>query len=671
MSNKNYNYLTNEKSPYLLQHANNPVNWYSWCDEAFKKAKEENKPIFLSIGYSTCHWCHVMAHESFEDDEVASILNKSFISIKVDREERPDIDSIYMTVCQRLTGSGGWPLTIFMTPDQKPFFAGTYFPKENKYGAIGFISLLQTISNKWSTSKDEIISSSDKIINSLQNDFDPTNNNEGLSKKALKDGFLLSSQLFEPKYGGFGPAPKFPTPHKLMFLLNFGIIENMVNPTEMVEKTLISMFRGGLYDHIGYGFSRYSTDNKWLIPHFEKMLYDNALLIMIYLDTYMITKNPLYKKVAINTLDFILRDMTNKDGGFYSALDADTDGEEGKFYTFTYKEIIELLGEEDGSYFCEYFNATEEGNFEGKNILNLLDNYNYNKEDKKIDILRKKVFDYRNKRNTLNKDDKVLTSWNALTIAALAKSYKVLNDENYLNAANKNLTFIKSKLTDKDGRLLARYRDGESKYNGYLDDYAYLIFALIELYEATLNICYLEDALKFTKDMVNLFWDNENFGFFLYGKDSENLIANPKEIYDGALPSGNSVASYILVKLSKITGDKTFIELANNQLNAFYLTVKEMPMAYTFYLTALLLELYDSKELICVAKDLNDVKELKNSLSNNFIPNLTVVLKTNENSEKLEELIPYLKNYDFKNETITYYLCENNKCSPPSNILPI
>lgn len=671
MSNKNYNYLTNEKSPYLLQHANNPVNWYSWCDEAFKKAKEENKPIFLSIGYSTCHWCHVMAHESFEDDEVASILNKSFISIKVDREERPDIDSIYMTVCQRLTGSGGWPLTIFMTPDQKPFFAGTYFPKENKYGAIGFISLLQTISNKWSTSKDEIISSSDKIINSLQNDFDPTNNNDGLSKKALKDGFLLSSQLFEPKYGGFGPAPKFPTPHKLMFLLNFGIIENMVNPTEMVEKTLISMFRGGLYDHIGYGFSRYSTDNKWLIPHFEKMLYDNALLIMIYLDTYMITKNPLYKKVAINTLDFILRDMTNKDGGFYSALDADTDGEEGKFYTFTYKEIIELLGKEDGSYFCEYFNATEEGNFEGKNILNLLDNYNYNKEDKKIDILRKKVFDYRNKRNTLNKDDKVLTSWNALTIAALAKSYKVLNDENYLNAANKNLTFIKSKLTDKDGRLLARYRDGESKYNGYLDDYAYLIFALIELYEATLNICYLEDALKFTKDMVNLFWDNENFGFFLYGKDSENLIANPKEIYDGALPSGNSVASYILVKLSKITGDKTFIELANNQLNAFYLTVKEMPMAYTFYLTALLLELYDSKELICVAKDLNDVKELKNSLSNNFIPNLTVVLKTNENSEKLEELIPYLKNYDFKNETITYYLCENNKCSPPSNILPI
>ncbi|MBX7394028.1 thioredoxin domain-containing protein [Clostridium chauvoei] len=671
ISDKKHNYLINEKSPYLLQHAYNPVNWYSWCNEAFDKAKRENKPIFLSIGYSTCHWCHVMAHESFEDKEIASLLNEHFISIKVDREERPDIDSIYMTFCQKTTGRGGWPLTIFMTPDQKPFFAGTYFPKENRYGTIGLISLLDNIANKWSTEKEKIISTSNKILISLENDFKPTTSTEELSKKAVKDGFLLSSQLFEPKYGGFASAPKFPAPHKLMFLLNFGIIEDMINPTEMVEKTLISMFKGGLYDHVGFGFSRYSTDDKWLVPHFEKMLYDNALLILAYLDIYQVTKNPLYKRIVINTFDFIIRDMTSEDYSFYSALDADSDGEEGKFYTFTYKELLKLLGEDDGNYFNEYFNVTEEGNFEGKNILNLLGNYNYNKEDERINSLRKKVFDYRNKRFVLNKDDKVLTSWNALTIAAFARGYKILNDEKYLDIANKNLSFIKAKLIDKNGRLLARYRDGEAKYKAYLDDYAYLIFALLELYEATFDIKYLEDALNFKDDMIKLFWDTKDFGFYLYGNDSETLIVNPKEIYDGALPSGNSVASYVLVKLSKLTGDSKLIEITNKQLTTFYSTVKNMPMAYTFYLMALLLELYPSKELICVTENVEDIKALKSTLSNKFIPNLNIIVKTIDNKDSLQKLIPYSKNYNLKNNKTTYYLCEDNNCSSPSNDLLI
>ena len=667
--NKKINHLIKEKSPYLLQHAYNPINWFSWSSEAFEKAKAENKPIFLSIGYSTCHWCHVMAHESFEDTEVAELMNNNFIAIKVDREERPDIDSIYMTVCQRLTGHGGWPLTIFMTPDQIPFYAGTYFPKDSKYGKPGLLQILESIGSKWCTSKDEIIQSGNRILDSIKNDFSPENSNEELTKTPVKDAFLLSSQMFDSTNGGFGDAPKFPSAHKLMFLSRFGINENMINPLEMVEKTLNSMFKGGIYDHIGYGFSRYATDEAWLIPHFEKMLYDNALLLITYLEAYQQTQNPLYKIICVNTFKYILTEMTSDEGGFYSAQDADSDGVEGKFYVFNPSEILVLLGDEDGAYFNNYYDVTPEGNFEGANILNLLDNYNYDKEDERINALRDKVFEYRNSRTKLHKDDKILTSWNALMITALAKGYKVLGDEKYLHAADKSLNFIKEKLTNDNSRLLARFRDGDSKYLGYLDDYAYLVWALMELYNSTFDVKYLKEALKFNKDMIDLFWDTKNYGFFLNGKDSKSLIANPKDIYDGALPSGNSVASFNLVKLYKLTGDKILEEHAFKQLTAFYGTVKEMPIGYSFYIIALMEMLYPSKELVVVANDTSELEDLKITLKNKFTPNLTIVVKTKENEKELENLIPFTKDYTMKNDKTTYYLCIDGSCNTPSNNL--
>ena len=668
-TSKKANNLIKEKSPYLLQHAYNPINWFTWSDEAFEKAKTENKPIFLSIGYSTCHWCHVMEHESFEDEEVAALMNDHFVAIKVDREERPDIDSIYMTVCQRLTGHGGWPLTIFMTPNQIPFYAGTYFPKETKYGKPGLIQILKSIGSKWSTSKNEIIQSGNRIMESLKDDFSPKNSNEELTKTPIKDAFLLSSQMFDSTYGGFGDAPKFPSPHKLMFLSRFGVNENMINPLEMVEKTLNSMFKGGLYDHIGYGFSRYSTDESWLIPHFEKMLYDNALLLISYLEAYEQTKNPLYKTICINTFEYILNQMTSDEGGFYSAEDADSDGVEGKFYVFNPAEIIDLLGKEDGEYFNNYYGVTPEGNFEGANILNLIDNYTYNKEDERINSLRDKVFEYRNSRTKLHKDDKILTSWNALMITALAKGYKVLRDEKYLKAAEKALGFINDKLTNNEGRLLARFRDGDSKYLAYLDDYAYLVWALTDLYSSTFNVKYLKEALKLNKDMIDLFWDKINHGFFLYGNDSESLIANPKDIYDGALPSGNSVAAYNLVKLYKITGDKSLEGYAFNQLTAFYGIVKEMPIGYSFYIMALMGMLYPSKELVVVAKNNSDLEKISSTLSTKFNPNLTIIVKTKENEKELEELVPFIKEYTVINDKPTYYLCSDGSCMAPSNDL--
>lgn len=486
------NRLINEKSPYLIQHAYNPINWYPWGEEAFEDAKKEDKPIFLSIGYSTCHWCHVMAHESFEDENVAAILNKFFISIKLDREERPDVDSVYMTVCQALTGSGGWPLTIIMTPNQKPFFAGTYFPKTSRYGMPGLIEILESVATQWKNSKEKLINSSDNILKELGKFFVSESNDTKLSEKNLKNGYNQLLKSFDIKYGGFSPAPKFPTPHKLMFLLRYYKMYDETNALEMVETTLGSMYRGGLFDHIGYGFSRYSTDDKYLVPHFEKMLYDNALLVISYLEAYEITKNPLYKDISIKSLEYVFRELTSNEGGFYCAQDADSEGEEGKYYVFTPDEIKIILGEEDGNYFNEYYDITDEGNFEGKSIPNLIKNSNYNKKDEKIDVLAQNILDYRNERYSLHKDDKILTSWNGLMIAALSKAYKVLEDEKYLEYAKKAIDFIYNNLVDSKGRLFARYREKEAKYKAILDDYAFLTYGLIELYESSYEILYLK-----------------------------------------------------------------------------------------------------------------------------------------------------------------------------------
>lgn len=663
------NRLINEKSPYLIQHAYNPINWYPWGEEAFEDAKKEDKPIFLSIGYSTCHWCHVMAHESFEDENVAAILNKFFISIKLDREERPDVDSVYMTVCQALTGSGGWPLTIIMTPDQKPFFAGTYFPKTSRYGMPGLIEILESVATQWKNSKEKLINSSDNILKELGKFFVSESNDTKLSEKNLKNGYNQLLKSFDIKYGGFSPAPKFPTPHKLMFLLRYYKMYDETNALEMVETTLGSMYRGGLFDHIGYGFSRYSTDDKYLVPHFEKMLYDNALLVIAYLEAYEITKNPLYKDISIKSLEYVFRELTSNEGGFYCAQDADSEGEEGKYYVFTPDEIKIILGEEDGNYFNEYYDINDEGNFEGKSIPNLIKNSNYNKKDEKIDVLAQNILDYRNERYSLHKDDKILTSWNGLMIAALSKAYKVLEDEKYLEYAKKAIDFIYNNLVDSKGRLFARYREKEAKYKAILDDYAFLTYGLIELYESSYEILYLKKAIDLTEAMIDLFFDEKNAGFFLYGKDSEKLIARPKELFDGAIPSGNSVAAYNLIRLARITGKSLFEEISKDVLDYIAGSIISEEINHSFFLIASSFALNKTKELICVIKDESEKEKIKDTLSDMQAFNLTVIIKNEENSSELEELIPYTKDYTLKDNKATYYLCEGNSCFPPTNNL--
>lgn len=493
------NHLKNQTSPYLLQHADNPVNWYPWCDEAFERAKAEDKPIFLSIGYSTCHWCHVMAHESFEDTEVAEILNRYFISIKVDKEERPDIDSIYMSVCQAFTGSGGWPTTIFLTLEQKPFFAGTYFPKTARYGQPGLKELLMAVHKKWTTDRAELLESAEEIVSFLNKNETAAND---MDAQLIHTAFELYKRTFDKEFGGFGDAPKFPTPHNLLFLMQFYEKSNDEKAMEMVEKTLLQMYRGGMFDHIGGGFSRYSTDRYFLVPHFEKMLYDNALLILAYSKAYQLTKKHIYREVAEKTAAYILQEMTSSEGGFYSAQDADSEGVEGKYYLFEPAEIIKVLGEKAGKEFNSYFDITEKGNFEGKNIPNLLQNNNISEA---VAAYLPAVYEYRKNRYALHLDDKILTSWNGLMITAMCHLYRITGNKKYLDAAIKAQEFVQDKLCEED-MLYISYRNGNRSGKGFLDDYANEVFALLALYQATYEQAYLEKARQFCEKAITYFF---------------------------------------------------------------------------------------------------------------------------------------------------------------------
>ena len=593
MSNENGNRLINEKSPYLLQHAYNPVNWYPWCEEAFEKAEKENKPIFLSIGYSTCHWCHVMERESFEDNEVANVLNENFISIKVDREERPDIDTIYMDTCQLLTGHGGWPLTIFALPNKKPFYAGTYFPKEDTQYMNGLITLLNKIIGIWKDSKDKVLESADEIVKTLHNMTEfgevKTNNSNKINVKSefLNDAFYTFKSSFDSKYGGFGDKPKFPTPHNLWFLLEYYKATNDTEALNMVEMTLDAMYAGGIYDHIGFGFSRYSTDRFWLVPHFEKMLYDNALLAILYSKAYEITKKEKYKSVANEIFTYLLRDMHDEKGGFYSAEDADSEGIEGKFYVWSLDEIYQVLGKDNGEKFASYFNITEKGNFEGFNIPNLI-NKTLPEDTEFINRCKQELFNYRNKRIHPYKDNKILTSWNGLAIAAFALGGRLLHNNEYTLAAESALEFIYKYLFDEDGKLLARYREGEAKIYGYVDDYAFLTWALLELYETTNKEILLERIIDLTSDFIKYFWDDEKGGFFFYGSHGEQLITRPKKIYDGAIPSGNSIAALNFLKLYKFTSNIEYLNKAGTIFNSFSNEVSQHPSAYCFLLLSMI-----------------------------------------------------------------------------------
>lgn len=644
---KQTNKLINEASPYLLQHAHNPVDWYPWGDEAFRKAKEEDKPIFLSIGYSTCHWCHVMAHESFEDKEVAQILNKHFVSIKVDKEERPDIDSIYMSVCQALTGSGGWPTSIFMTCDQKPFFAGTYFPKSSGYGMIGFVDLLKSISEKWGSERTELLRSADKIIEHIKT---PDRQKGGINGELQHDAVLLFKQSYDDKYGGFGRAPKFPTPHNLLFLMDYYECFGDNQSLKMTEHTLFQMYKGGIFDHIGYGFSRYSTDKYFLVPHFEKMLYDNALLLMSYTKTYYLTKNTMYKDIAEKTAEYVLRELTGSDGGFYSAQDADSEGVEGKYYVFDYEEIIKLLGEDIGKQFNDYYGITKKGNFEGMNIPNLLNN---TKIDDRFSKYLPQIYEYRKSRTKLHLDDKILTSWNSLMISALALMYRVFDEEKYIVAAKIAYKFIENNLYDGD-TLYVSFRGGLRSGKGFLDDYAFYIFAALNMYDATLDSKYLEEATKLYNKVIADFSDKDSGGFFLYGSENEQLIVKPKETYDGAIPSGNSVMAYNLVRLSQITGKEDIFNQAKRQIEFMSLYANDYPAGYCFFMLALSAYLNPYDDIVCVVKENLDIKELINKVR--MRTNIRILDKPTEE-------------YKLINNETTFYVCKNHSCLPPTNDL--
>lgn len=558
----------------------------------------------------TCHWCHIMGEESFADEEVAAYLNQEYIAIKVDREERPDIDTVYMAVCQGLTGQGGWPLTIVMTPDKKPFFAGTYFPKRTKYQMPGLLEILPKLSDSWKTERDRVTMTAQKIVEAIQE----TNHVETQTEQAVaassqdlrnlwKEAKELFAQNFDQRNGGFGTSPKFPTAHNLMFLLRYGVYEQDEDAISMVKKTLQQMYRGGIYDHLGYGFCRYSTDEKWLVPHFEKMLYDNALLAMIYTEYYQWSKNEFYKQVAEQILEYILREMTAEEGGFYSAQDADSDGVEGKYYVFTEQEVANVLGAKQAEEFNRFFDIRKIPNFEEGNIPNLLKNKDFKDTQEFIEQRQwqeacAKLCEYRRRRTDLHKDDKILTSWNALMIVAFAKAYGATQNERYLQAATHCYQFISEHLQNSGGRLFISYRQGKTTGTGLLDDYAYYIWALTMLYEMTADADYLEKALYFTKQMKTLFWDQEQGGFYLTAADGEQLIYRPKETYDGAFPSGNSVAGYALVKLKKLTGNEEIITLCDQHLAFLKQRLGDYIPGHSVALMALMMDDYE-KGFLC------------------------------------------------------------------------
>lgn len=669
------NHLSNEKSPYLLQHVENPVDWYPWSEKAFNRAKVENKPIFLSIGYSTCHWCHVMAHESFEDEEVAELMNETFVSIKVDREERPDIDKIYMTVCQMMTGSGGWPLTIIMTPEKKPFFAGTYFPKQTRFGRIGLIDLINRIKEIWDNKRNELLNSADQITFSLQN-LDQESPGDKFNQGILGETYQQLSRQYDSINGGFGNRPKFPTPHNLIFLLRYWKRTGDKKALEMVEKTLQAMRKGGIYDHIGFGFHRYSTDSIWLVPHFEKMLYDQALIAIAYIEAYQATKNFEYKRTAQEIFSYVLRDMMSSDGGFYSAEDADSEGEEGKFYIWSKGELEKILEEEELDLFIKAFNIEESGNYleeasgkkTGDNILHLK-NFHEKEIQNKVEKIRSKLFNSREKRIHPHKDKKILTDWNGLMIAALAKGAAAFQEEKYLEVAKNTVDFILSNLHESNNKLLHRYKDGVSEIKAYLTDYTFLIWGLIELYEATFDIFYLKTALELHEIQINDFWDNDIGGFYFTADNSEELLTRQKEIYDGAVPSGNSIGMLNLLRLSYLTGDHELEEKADILSRVFSEKIRANPLAYTQFLVAIDFAIGPSYSLV-IGGDTEgkDTIEMIKAIYNSYIPNKAFIhRKTEQKSPEIDSYSNFVQFFENLEGKATAYVCINKTCKPPTH----
>jgi hypothetical protein len=678
-----HNRLVFEKSPYLLQHARNPVDWYPWGPEAFERARREDKPVFLSIGYSTCHWCHVMEHESFEDPEVAELMNETFVCIKVDREERPDIDNVYMNVAQAMTGGGGWPLTIVMAPDKRPFFAATYVPKNDAFGRMGMMSLIPRIRDLWARGRDELLRSADRVTNLLKE----TASGEGESELGIEDLQRAYGELagrFDESHGGFGGAPKFPAPHNLLFLLRYWKRTGEPGALEMVKKTLEAMRRGGIFDHVGLGFHRYSTDRIWLLPHFEKMLYDQAMLAMAYVEAYQATGLDDFAAAAREIFQYVSRDMTSPEGAFYSAEDADSEGEEGKYYVWTLDELLDVLGPDEGALFARVFNVEEGGNFRhetgggshGANIPHLRKPLSEIAEDlgsseeelsQRIESARGKLLAARRGRVPPLKDDKILTDWNGLMIAALAKGAQALDDGSYASAAGAAADFLLEAMTDEGGRLLHRYRGGEAAIPAFLDDYAFLVWGLIDLYEATFEVRYLRAALDLCREMKDLFRDEGAGGFYFCSEGSEELIVRRKELYDGAIPSGNSVAAMDLLRLGRMTGDTALEEDGARTIGIFSRDAGRAASGFTQMMAALDFALGPSYEIVIAGRPgAGDTERMLKALREVYAPNKIVIFRPEVDKPPITAIAEYTESQTAIDGKATAYVCLHHTCKPPT-----
>jgi len=670
------NRLADEKSPYLLQHAHNPVDWFPWGEQAFQKAAAEDKPVFLSIGYATCHWCHVMERESFEDEEVARLLNSEYVSIKVDREERPDIDNVYMTACQALTGRGGWPLSIFMTPDRKPYYAGSYFPKRTRGGMPGFMEILSHLAGLWQNDRARILNAAREITNALQPQSGYADQESPLNEAVLKKGAQHLARSFDPKWGGFGEAPKFPSPHQLTFLLRWSLRSDDFFALQMVEKTLDCMRNGGIFDQIGFGFARYSVDNQWLAPHFEKMLYDQATLLMAYTEAYQVMGHERFAKTAREIATYALRDMTAPEGGFYSAEDADSEGKEGLFYIWKPEQVVDALGRDAGDIFCKFYDIRPGGNFEdGYSIPRVHTERaafasRHGMEPAELDRVleesRQKLFETREKRVHPLKDDKILTSWNGLMIAALAKASRALGEPAYAAAAQKAADFVLSAMRAESGTFLRRYREGSLAHPAYLDDYAFFTWGLIELYETGFDTRFLEQALAATELMIDLFWDEADGGFFFTGKENEQLITKSKEIYDGAIPSGNSVAALNLLRLGRMTGKVELEEKAERMFKAFGSSIAPMPKVYTQFLNAVDFLLGPNQEIVIAGNpETEAAKSMIEIVHRHFLPRAVSLLADVRDRSRLAAIAPFTEAMKPVNGNASAYVCEQYACSQP------
>jgi hypothetical protein len=684
------NRLINETSPYLLQHAHNPVNWHPWDDEALQKAKENDRPILLSVGYSACHWCHVMEHESFEDEETAQLMNEMFVNVKVDREERPDLDAIYMQAVQAMTGQGGWPMTVFLTPDLVPFFGGTYFPPTPRYGMPSFQQVLHSVTSTYRDRRNEIEQTAQRLLAHLSRSVVPASDAGDLSVETLDAAYHALAREFDAVNGGFGDKPKFPPSMDLEFLMRVYHRTGWPKAWEMVDVTLRKMALGGMYDQLGGGFHRYSVDERWLVPHFEKMLYDNALLSRVYLRAYQASGGPFFRRVVEETLDYVLREMTGVGptpdafGGFYSTQDADSEGEEGKFFVWTPDEVDALLGQADSPLFCAYFDVTQAGNFEHKNILHVDHsveeaatrlNVTPERLSEAIERGKRVLFEAREKRIKPGRDDKVLTAWNGLMLASMAEAGAVLERPDYVQAAAGAAQFCLTRLRDGNGRLLRSYKDGQSKFDAYLEDHAYLADGFLALFQATFDVRWLEGARGLADEMLARFWDEEAGGFFDTASDhaDQALIIRPKNITDNAIPSGNAVAATVLLQLSILAGPsgdggqaEAYYRHAVETLRLMSASMARYPRAFGQALSALDAYLASAKEIVIIGdSQAAATQDLLETVHQRYLPNMVLVVARPDQVESLSQRIPLLAGRTQIDGAETAYVCENYACKLP------